>query len=86
MSLPERRISLVWLALIVLTLTSSGLAESGSARRFVIIAIFALAAGKALLVASYFMEVDRAAPHWRSLYKVWIVLVAAVLAASNLMV
>ena len=84
MSGEDRRLSHAWLVLILLTLAGSAIAEGVSAHRLAIAAIFILAAIKGQLVAIHFMEVRHAAPHWHALYRIWVVLIAAMLAVGNL--
>jgi heme/copper-type cytochrome/quinol oxidase subunit 4 len=80
----DRKLTFAWIGLIALTLISFAAAESLMGRRFAIVAIFAIAAIKGHLVASRFMEVGHALPHWRTLYRVWIVAVAILLAVGHL--
>jgi Prokaryotic Cytochrome C oxidase subunit IV len=81
----SKYLGLAWLWLVVLTLLSFGSAEGLVDRRIVIAAIFAIAAIKGQMVASHFMEVGHALPHWRTLYRVWIAGIAAVLAAGHIL-
>jgi Prokaryotic Cytochrome C oxidase subunit IV len=81
----NKHLGLAWLWLVVLTLLSFGSAEGQIDRRIVMAAIFAIAAIKGQLVASHFMEVGHALPHWRALYRVWIFGIAAVLAAGHIL-
>jgi Prokaryotic Cytochrome C oxidase subunit IV len=81
----ERSLTLAWIALIALTLASFAAAESLLDRNIAIAAIFAVAAIKGQMVASRFMEVGHALPHWRALYRVWIFGIAAVLAAGHIL-
>ena len=84
MSPADRELSIAWLGLTALTVLSFASAESLIDHRIALAAIFALAAIKGQIVASRFMEVGHAQPHWRTLYRVWIVAIAAVLAAGNI--
>ena len=81
----DRKLSLAWIALIALTLVSFVVAETLIDRRFALACIFAIAALKGQMVASHFMEVGHALPHWRGLYRVWIVGIATVLAVGHMM-
>lgn len=79
-----RKLSLAWIALMALTLLSFAAAEGLADRRIVIASIFAVAALKGQMVASHFMEVGHALPHWNALYRVWIAGIAIMLAAAHL--
>ena len=81
----DRKLSLAWIGLITLTLVSFVAAESLIDRRLALACIFAIAALKGQMVASHFMEVGHALPHWRELYRVWIVGIAIMLAAGQMM-
>jgi heme/copper-type cytochrome/quinol oxidase subunit 4 len=81
----DRKLSLGWLGLIALTLVSFAAAEGLLSHRFAIVGIFAIAAIKGQMVASRFMEVGHALPHWRTLYRVWIIGIALVLAAGHML-
>lgn len=80
----DRDLSIAWLALVALTVLSFASAEGLIEHRFALAAIFAVAAIKGQIVASRFMEVGHALPHWRSLYRIWIIAIAGVLAAGHL--
>ena len=80
----SRKLTLSWLGLVALTLVSFAAAEGLSNRQLALAGIFAIAAIKGQMVASRFMEVGHALPHWRALYRVWIVAVAILLAAGHL--
>ena len=80
----DRKLSLSWLGLVALTLMSFAAAEGLVSHRLALGGIFAIAAIKGQMVASRFMEVGHALPHWRALYRVWIVAVAILLAAGHL--
>jgi uncharacterized membrane protein len=80
----DRKLTFAWIALIALTLVSFAAAESLMGRRFAIAAIFAIAVIKGQMVASRFMEVGHALPHWKALYRVWIFGIAIMLAGGHL--
>jgi heme/copper-type cytochrome/quinol oxidase subunit 4 len=61
----------VWLILIALTGIAVGTAERLAWREAATVTIFALAAVKAYLVITHYMETDRAPPQWRTLYPLW---------------
>jgi hypothetical protein len=81
----ERKLSVAWLGLIALTLASYTTAETMSDRRLVLASVFAIAAFKGQIVASRFMEVGHALPHWKALYRVWIVAIAIMLAGGHML-
>lgn len=80
----DLKLSLAWIGLIALTLVSFFAAETLIDRRLALVCIFAIAALKGQMVAIHFMEVGHALPHWRELYRVWIVGIAIMLAAGHL--
>jgi heme/copper-type cytochrome/quinol oxidase subunit 4 len=80
----ERQLSIAWLVMVALTLLSFAVAEGHIGHRLVLAAIFTVAAIKGQIVASRFMEVGHALPHWRALYRIWIVAIAIVLAGGHL--
>jgi hypothetical protein len=80
----DRKLSLAWLGLMALTLVSFAAVEGLVSHRIALAGIFAIAAIKGQMVASRFMEVGHALPHWRALYRVWIVGIALVLAAGHM--
>ncbi len=79
----DRELSIAWLGLVALTVLSFAAAEGLIAHRFALAAIFAVAAFKGQIVASRFMEVGHALPHWRTLYRIWIFAIAIVLAGGH---
>jgi Prokaryotic Cytochrome C oxidase subunit IV len=81
----EKHLSFAWIGLIVLTLVSFAAAESWIDRNYAIAVIFAIAALKGQMVASRFMEVGHALPHWKTLYRVWIIGIAVVLAGGHML-
>jgi Prokaryotic Cytochrome C oxidase subunit IV len=81
----DRTLSLAWLGLVALTVLSFAAAEGLVGHRLALAGIFAIAAIKGQVLASRFMEVGHALPHWRALYRVWIVAVAILLAAGHLL-
>lgn len=74
----------VWLALVGLTLTSTLIAETAHHAALGVIIIFAIAALKAELVLTNYMEARRTEPHWIWMYRGWIVAVAVMLSAGYL--
>jgi Prokaryotic Cytochrome C oxidase subunit IV len=76
----------VWLLLVGLTVGGVLFAGGVSTHGAVIIAVFAAAIIKGHLVATHFMEVNRAAPHWRALYLSWILVIGVMLAVGSLLV
>ena len=81
----ERKLTLSWLALVALTLLSFAAAEALQNRNLALAGIFAIAAAKGQIVASRFMEVGHALPHWKALYRVWIAGIAIMLAAGHML-
>ena len=81
----DRKLSLAWLGLVALTVLSFAAAEGLVGHRLAIAGIFAIAAVKGQMVASRFMEVGHALPHWKALYRVWIAGIAILLAAGHLL-
>ena len=81
----DRNLTLAWLGLVALTLVSFEAAEGLVSHRVAIAGIFVIAAIKGQIVASRFMEVGHALPHWRTLYRVWIAGIALVLAAGHML-
>ncbi len=81
----NRKLTLAWLVLMALTLLSFTGADIFHFPHFALIGIFAIAAIKGLLVAHHFMEVGHALPHWKTLYLVWIVFIALMLAAGHML-
>lgn len=73
----------IWALLMLLSGLSLFVAEEVSQRQIAIVAIFAVAMVKAYLVMVYFMEVNEAAPHWRALYQVWILVAGCILVIGN---
>lgn len=76
---------MAWFGLVALTLVSFAAAEGLVSHRLAVVGIFAIAAIKGQIVASRFMEVGHAQPHWRTLYRVWIAGIAVLLAAGHLL-
>ena len=81
----DRKLSLAWLGLVALTVLSFAAAEGLVSHRIALGGIFAIAAIKGQVVASRFMEVGHALPHWRALYRVWIIGIAILLAVAHLL-
>lgn len=73
-----------WVGLIILTVASTSIAEAERHVVVAVIAIFAIAAVKADLVLTSFMEAARAERQWIWLYRLWIGLVATMLIVGNL--
>jgi heme/copper-type cytochrome/quinol oxidase subunit 4 len=76
---------MAWFGLVALTLVSFAAAEGLVSHRIAVVGIFAIAAIKGQIVASRFMEVGHALPHWRTLYRVWIAGIAVLLATGHLL-
>ena len=74
----------VWLALAALTLTSTLIAETAHHSAYSVIIIFAIAALKAELVLTNYMEARKAEPHWIWMYRGWIAVVTVMLIAGYL--
>ncbi len=62
----------VWLGLVGLTLASLLVAEELNVRIAAISAVFLVAALKAEMVISHYMEAGRAERHWQVLYLAWV--------------
>ncbi|MDE2401993.1 MAG: cytochrome C oxidase subunit IV family protein [Burkholderiales bacterium] len=81
----NNKINRIWVALLVATLITFGLGESGLAGRAGIVPVlvmFALAYGKGILVILDFMELRHAPVLWRRLMVGWLtVVVTAILLA-----
>jgi heme/copper-type cytochrome/quinol oxidase subunit 4 len=75
----------IWLILIALTGVAVFTAERLAWRDAATITIFALAAAKAYLVITHYMETDRAPPQWRTLYPLWAGAVGVTLIAGHLL-
>jgi heme/copper-type cytochrome/quinol oxidase subunit 4 len=80
----NRTLTMAWIGLIVLTLVSFVAAETLIDRRIALACIFAIAALKGQMVASRFMEVGHALPHWNAMYRVWIVGIAIILVVGHI--
>jgi heme/copper-type cytochrome/quinol oxidase subunit 4 len=74
----------VWLILIALTLVSTLLAEKSHQAHIAIVFIFAISAAKGDLVLIHYMEARSAEPHWIIMYRIWLIVVASVLAIGHL--
>jgi hypothetical protein len=75
----------LWMAWLVLTLLSLASARVGGAdtfNQFAIVALFAIAGLKAVLVLEVFMEASLAERHWHWLYRAWIAVVTMILMAG----
>jgi heme/copper-type cytochrome/quinol oxidase subunit 4 len=75
----------VWLILIALTGIAVGTAERLAWREAATVTIFALAAVKAYLVITHYMETDRAPPQWRTLYPLWAGVIGLTLIVGHLL-
>ena len=80
------RPALVWGILIVLTVGSTLVAEKISSATVVVFAVFLVAAVKAELVITYYMEARMAESPWRTLYRAWVIVVALMLITGHLAV
>jgi len=76
---------IVWLLLMLLSGLSLLVAEEASPTQLAIAVIFAVAMVKAYLVMVYFMEVNQAAAHWRTLFKLWLLMAGCILTIGNAM-
>lgn len=75
----------IWMILIALTGLSVVTAEQLTWRDAATITIFALAAIKAYLVITHYMETDRAPAQWRTLYPLWAGAIGFTLIVGHLM-
>jgi heme/copper-type cytochrome/quinol oxidase subunit 4 len=75
----------IWLILIALTGLSVITAERLSWREAATVTVFALAAVKAYLVITHYMETNRAAPQWRALYPLWAGVIGFTLIVGHLL-
>jgi heme/copper-type cytochrome/quinol oxidase subunit 4 len=75
----------IWLILIALTGIAVITAERLAWREAATVTIFALAAVKAYLVITHYMETDRAPPQWRSLYPLWAGVIGLTLIIGHLL-
>jgi heme/copper-type cytochrome/quinol oxidase subunit 4 len=75
----------VWLILIALTGIAVGTAERLAWREAATVAIFVLAAVKAYLVITHYMETDRAPSQWRTLYPLWAGVIGLTLIVGHLL-
>ena len=74
-----------WVVLMLLSGLSLFVAEEVSPQKIAVVAIFAVAMVKVYMVMVHFMEVNEAAPHWRALYHLWILVAGSMLALGNAM-
>jgi heme/copper-type cytochrome/quinol oxidase subunit 4 len=81
----KRDATTIWFILIALTgiavITAERLAWRGAAT----VTIFALAAAKAYLVITNYMETDRAPPQWRAVYPLWAGVIGLTLIVGHLL-
>ncbi len=75
----------IWLILIALTGLAVLTAERLAWREAATVTIFALAAVKAYLVITHYMETDRAPPQWRAIYPLWAAIVGLTLMVGHLL-
>jgi heme/copper-type cytochrome/quinol oxidase subunit 4 len=75
----------IWMVLIALTGLSVITAERLAWREAATVTIFALAAVKAYLVITRYMETSRAPPQWRALYPLWAGVIGVTLIAGHLL-
>jgi heme/copper-type cytochrome/quinol oxidase subunit 4 len=75
----------IWMILIALTGLSLVVAERLAWRDAATVTIFALAAVKAYLVITHYMETDRAPPQWRTLYPLWAGVIGLTLIVGHLL-
>jgi heme/copper-type cytochrome/quinol oxidase subunit 4 len=71
--------------LIALTGIAVVTAERLAWREAATVTIFALAAAKAYLVITHYMETDRAPPQWRALYPLWAGVIGLTLIVGHLL-
>jgi heme/copper-type cytochrome/quinol oxidase subunit 4 len=85
--IPPDRISptTIWMILLALTCLSVITAERQAWREAATVTIFALAAVKAYLVITHYMETDRAPPQWRTLYPLWAGVIGLTLIVGHLL-
>lgn len=74
-----------WAVLVVATLLSVGLAESGAAGRTATVAVMLIAAFKVRLVFLHFMELDSGAMPWRAVLEVWVAAVTLLILGTYLL-
>jgi heme/copper-type cytochrome/quinol oxidase subunit 4 len=72
-------------SLIALTGLSLVVAEQLAWRAAATVTIFALAAVKAYLVITHYMETDRALLQWRALYPLWAAVIGLILIVGHLL-
>jgi heme/copper-type cytochrome/quinol oxidase subunit 4 len=75
----------IWMILIALTGIAVGTAERLAWREAATVTVFALAAVKAYLVITHYMETDRAPPQWRALYPLWAGVIGLTLIVGHLL-
>ena len=75
--------STIWLTLMALSLFSTFVAEGSKHSLYAICAIFVIAALKGDLVIIHYMEVRHAEPHWRFMYRSWLVAMVVLLIAGH---
>jgi bacteriorhodopsin len=73
----------IWLILMALSLFSTFVAEGSKHALYAIGAVFIIAAVKGDLVIIHYMEARHAAPHWRFMYRSWLVAMVVLLIAGH---
>jgi hypothetical protein len=71
--------------LMALSLLSTLLVERFDHAEFAVAAIFVIAAVKGDLVIMHYMEAARAEPHWKFMYRGWLVIVTVLLIGGHIM-
>lgn len=74
--------TLVWLALVVLTLTTYAMGESGMAGNGAMLALLLIALVKGQMVANYFMGLRHAALGWRAVILAYFLIVGGLIALA----
>lgn len=81
----SKRITLVWIGLMLITCVSTwGISKNAIPPAVATVAIVLLAAFKTRLVLAHFMELRAAPQAWRLLFEAWVILVAAAIAGIYL--
>ena len=81
----KRDSTTIWMILIALTGIAVFTAERLAWREAATVTIFALAAVKAYLVITHYMETDRAPPQWRVIYPLWAGVIGLTLIVGHLL-
>lgn len=77
--------TIIWVALVALTLTTYRMGEAGLAGKGVMLALLLIAMIKGQMVANYFMGLRHAHIVWRALVFFYFVLVGGLIAVAYLM-